>query len=150
MAAPVPDWMVSREPTRFPARSRGLVSEEWSSWESQKGFGVAPLVSILEATIHDGERAVIRDASFLRAMGESGSACTAGQLWMHLIRRGRELDEFRPMLHAMMEKGSLARRLLRAVGMNPSHAELMEEYSELCDCCREGRLFDRQPRLTYL
>ena len=41
----------------------------------------------------------------------------------------------------MLERGPLARRILRAVGPECSKARLQAVYRELCDCLDEGRMF---------
>ena len=45
-------------------------------------------------------------------------------------------------LDHLLDRGPLARRILAATGADPSPARLRALATELCDCLREGRLFD--------
>jgi len=51
-----------------------------------------------------------------------------------------KLDEGEP-LRVMLERGPLARRILRSVGPEYSKTSLQAVYRELCDCLEAGRMF---------
>ena len=48
---------------------RALVSQQWSSCDEQRAMPVAPLASILSATIRDAEEAIIEQPDYLRLFG---------------------------------------------------------------------------------
>lgn len=130
---------------------RALVEEAWSSYTDQRHWPVEPLARIFNACIRDGEQAVIDDAAYLRTLGfttagEDRAGCTAGQLWRRLVEAPLPgVDFCRPQLHAILEHGPLARRILRAVGEAPSHDKLFEVYLTLCECLASGAMFIEQP-----
>ena len=122
---------------------RAIYDAEWSPLSTQQAIGTDDLVSILHACIRDAEQAVINDAGYLRLLGFPDRQCKAGELWRHLIE-ATSLDSsahWREPLRVMLERGPLARRILRAVGPDCSKARLQEVYRELCDCLEEGRMF---------
>ena len=124
-----------------------LVAERWQPHAKQMEFPTEALEHVLLATIRDAERAVIRDAAYLRQFGfTSGVECTAGELWRHLLdstSRAPELQAagFRATLKIILEQGPLSRRIVVALGADPSKKRLAEVYGELCECLSAGRMF---------
>jgi gamma-glutamyl:cysteine ligase YbdK (ATP-grasp superfamily) len=104
------------------------------------------LAMILEACTRDGERAVIRDGAYLRALGypETG-ICRAGDLWRHLVEtvvsRHPAYAEWREPLETILDHGVLARRLVAAAGEEPDRKRLHAVYGRLAACLQEGTLF---------
>ncbi|MFC7515023.1 glutamate-cysteine ligase family protein [Herbaspirillum sp. GCM10030257] len=112
---------------------------------AQQEMSTAALAAVLHACIRDAEQTVIDNAAYLRLLSYPGQRCTAQELWYHLI--GRMLDEddahakhWSVPLQTMLERGPLARRILRAAG-DGSARQLHAVYRELCDCLQEGRMF---------
>jgi hypothetical protein len=108
----------------------------------QQAFGTDALANILLACIRDADQAVIDDAGYLRLLGLSDRQYRAGELWQHLINR-TALDRspfWVETLRVILERGPLARRILRAVGPVCSKDRLHAVYLELCDCLETGRL----------
>lgn len=126
---------------------REIVAERWLDVRRQQAFGVDALAEILGGTIQDAERAVIRDKDYLRALGFGAAACTAGDLWAHLVETigsGAYVPDNGPGEHPLdviLREGTLARRLADAVGPNPSHPHLMGVARRLCDALRDGGSF---------
>ena len=127
---------------------RGLVSERWSDWRQQKSWDVPPLEAIMLATIRDAERAVIRDSAYLRIFGLDEKSCTAGRLWRHLFEQALASElpaEFGTVLAAVMQHGSLATRIGRALGPAPDRARIAAVYESLCACLQRGVPFGLDP-----
>ncbi|MCC6660781.1 MAG: glutamate--cysteine ligase [Phycisphaerales bacterium] len=127
---------------------RALTEERWGSLGDQQAWEVEPLAAILDATIRDGERAMIENAEYLRAFGWGRGACAAGELWRHLARQTGALGgAYARELSILLDRGPLARRILEDVGSEPSRSgevprELLREvYGRLADCLRDGRMF---------
>jgi gamma-glutamyl:cysteine ligase YbdK (ATP-grasp superfamily) len=124
---------------------QALTRERWESFEAQKSWEVAPLAALFLETLRDGERAVIRDRPYLRALGYAGASATAGELWAHLAAEALPSDTRDPAvadaLQVILTHGPLARRLLRVLGPTPSRGDLRDVYGALCDCLAEGRPF---------
>jgi hypothetical protein len=126
---------------------KALISNRWSSRQEQAAWPVGPLISILDKTVRSGETAIIKNARFLKTFGYPEKQATAADLWRHLIEESFEKETvsdhslIKP-LQLILDKGTLARRILKSAGRNPSHTCLHEVYGELCDCLAEGRLFE--------
>ncbi len=122
---------------------RAIYAAAWSPLSKQQAIGTGDLVNVLHACIRDAELAVIDNAEYLRLLGFPDRQCQAGELWRHLIE-ATLLDgsaHWREPLRVMLERGPLARRILRAVGTDGSKARLRAVYRELCDCLEAGRMF---------
>jgi hypothetical protein len=124
-----------------------IVAETWSTLSSQQSWPAEPLADLLEATIKDGGAARINNTRYLQTLGwPHGGPCTASELWGHLIDAVRKaqpaaLAFCEPELQVLLDRGSLARRIVDAVSSTPTRAELAEVYRRLCDCLAEGRMF---------
>jgi gamma-glutamyl:cysteine ligase YbdK (ATP-grasp superfamily) len=126
--------------------ARALVEERWLDRATQEKWPTEPLVSILDETIRDADRAMVRDAGYLRAFEFPGAGpCTAAELWEHLFERtlAREAgcEEWEPALRTILGEGTLARRILAALGGDLRRERMAGVYRELCGCLAEGRLF---------
>ncbi len=128
------------------AVTRELTRERWSSLARQQAATVDALEPILRATVRDAERAAIADGSVLELLGIRDCPLSAGEVW----RRLREqLDaplralapETLPALDLVLEHGSLATRLVRAVGPRPNRQRLRDVYARLADCLRDDQAF---------
>jgi hypothetical protein len=125
---------------------KSLAGERWSSFQEQSGWKVGPLLSILEGTIREGERFVVRDRAYLRTLGLSGGSARTGEVWRFLSEYARAGDsfpeaEYRQALQVILEHGTLARRIIKAVGRRPSKERLRSVYGRLCDCLADGEMF---------
>jgi len=112
-----------------------LTKERWTGLAEQQAWPVAPLAGILGRTMREAEAATIEDARYLATFGLAGP-CTAGDVWRHLARE--VLPEVPAALATMLERGTLARRILRAM---EGGRTIESVYRELCDCLAEGRVF---------
>jgi hypothetical protein len=129
------------------AAIRALVEEKWIDAESQKRWPAERLARVFDACVREGERAVQPDHEYVEVFGmRTDRDTTAGEVWRHLAAAlilGTPADrEWRRPLETLLERGPLARRLLTALGPDPSRARLAEVYGRLCDCLDAGELFD--------
>jgi len=82
----------------------------------------------------------------MRALGVSGWRRSAAQVWRALIDevngiRGQP-GWWQPYVLAILEQGTLARRILRAVDGEFTRDRLREVYRRLCDCLADGATFE--------
>lgn len=125
---------------------RALAEERLDGLAQQQAWHHAPLAELLWDMAREGEQAVIRDRAFLETLRfpERGP-CRAGDLWQHLIEsvvaKAPGYEAFGPDLAAMLRAGTLASRLIAAVGPEVTPAHLRRTYSELADCLANGTLF---------
>ncbi len=125
------------------AAVKAIYAARWSPLPPQQAMDTDALAAILHACIRDAELAVIDHAGYLELLGFPDRQCRAGELWRHLIE-ATELNvspHWREPLRVMLDRGPLARRILRATGPDCSRARLHEVYGELCACLEAGRMF---------
>lgn len=122
---------------------KALVDERWSSLEEQQNWSESILAKWLNATISDGERVRITNTEYLSLFGFSGKRATAGELWYHLACALRHNMIAKPglPLEVILNKGPLARRIIKAAGRTSSRTKLDGIYSCLCDCLARGEMF---------
>jgi len=104
------------------------------------------LVAVFQDCVRHGEHAVVRDVAYMRALGVSGWRRSAAQVWRALIDevngiRGQP-GWWQPYVLAILEQGTLARRILRAVDGEFTRDRLREVYRRLCDCLTDGATFE--------
>jgi len=124
---------------------RELVAERVSSGAAQRAVASAVLREALDQTIRHGERGVIADRGYLGALGLQTDTLEASQLWGRLLERLAAADpslepHARP-LEVVLRHGTLARRLLGALGPEPSREQLTAVYRGLVDCLRSNEPF---------
>jgi carboxylate-amine ligase len=134
---------------------RALVSEKWQPLARQQRAVTEALNSILVATTHTAEMAMIRDRDYLDALGIHAKEARALDVWQHLMetviaRESGLTDAWSRALSTILKEGPLARRIVREVcGEKPDVAarlaldrdRLHGVYSRLCDCLKENRMF---------
>jgi glutamate---cysteine ligase / carboxylate-amine ligase len=124
-----------------------LAAGRWGDPARLEAWETESLYSLLQGAIRDGERTVMSDGEYRRLFGLEGhGAVTAADLWKHLAdaigpeARSRHAS-LRPALQTLLERGPLARRILTAVGSEPSRERIAAVYRRLCECLASGRMF---------
>lgn len=125
---------------------RMLVEERLCTYEAQKRWGSKELKPLLQKTIKDGEHALIDDCDYLKALGYFQTACTAQQLWLHLVEQLLQYDRawlqpFLPELEILLRNGTLATRILHSLGKNTFPDQICRVYRELGTCLEMGVLY---------
>lgn len=125
---------------------RGCYAGPEAAAEIEDPLDSGRLLAILRACSRDAGETVIDDAEYLRRLGFPGSRCEARELWRHLLEstlfsRGGSQDPWREPLELILSEGTLARRILRAVGDHCDRPRLREVYGRLCGCLARGELF---------
>ena len=127
------------------AVARKLYAGRWSALEAQRRIDTASLREILLACIRDADLAVINDSGYLAVLGFPRDHCEAHELWRHLLTACAAdplLSQVsRVSLDTILNRGPLARRIMRALGEGFDRSQLEAVYRELCDCLADGRLF---------
>jgi gamma-glutamyl:cysteine ligase YbdK (ATP-grasp superfamily) len=112
----------------------------------QQAMGTDALVDVLQTCVRHAEEAEITDAEYLRLMGFPDRRCQASELWRHLTvssmrNQSEQQNSARQALQIMLDRGSLARRIVRAVGPEYSKKRLTAVYGKLCECLETGDMF---------
>jgi gamma-glutamyl:cysteine ligase YbdK (ATP-grasp superfamily) len=124
---------------------KALVAELPSSLATQQQLGTDRLRAILDAVVVGGERTMIEDAEYFKALGAPVTSCRAGELWRILLERVRRDDTALSTLYApieiICEHGTLATRIRKSLGKKFTRDDLHSVYDQLADCLVEGHPF---------
>ncbi|MEK6900685.1 MAG: glutamate--cysteine ligase, partial [Nanoarchaeota archaeon] len=115
---------------------KAVVEERWCPFQQQL-YPQGKLVAIFRSIIPAAEETIIDDEAYLRCFGLQKKSCTAKELWSYLLAQVYVEKEFIEPLQLILTKGTLARRILKAV----EKEELRKVYAKLCDCLAEGKMF---------
>ncbi len=117
-----------------------MTKERWIDLETQKAWPTERLAAIFLATIARAGSAVIEDSEFLAAYGwREARAPSAAELWRHLVAEVTPQNAptdtaWRAPLDLILQQGTLAQRIVRALGERFSAEDLHRVYGELCRC----------------
>jgi gamma-glutamyl:cysteine ligase YbdK (ATP-grasp superfamily) len=124
------------------AVARMLYRETGSSLAQQQAVPTATLRATLAACIRDADDARVDDPMLLAALGLRGER-RAAAIWERLLDASATDDAWwRPDVAYTLERGTLARRILRATGPTPTRATLADVYRRLCECLASGTRFE--------
>ena len=119
---------------------RLMTESRWLDLSETASISTEALGAVFLDTVRGGESATIEDESILRAYGV-GTKSSAGDV-VSAIRS--ELHDLSPAAASILEKistrGTLATRIIRALGPDPSVGAIREVYAELADCLATGRM----------
>jgi gamma-glutamyl:cysteine ligase YbdK (ATP-grasp superfamily) len=121
---------------------RAMVEERFAAVGVQKAQPSEPLAAIFSRSVEQAEDALVEDPGYLSALGLSTPA-RARDVWIYLFERAGALGSpfSRPLAH-ILEHGTLATRLVAAVGEDaPPMGKMVEVYGRLARCLREGCMF---------
>jgi carboxylate-amine ligase len=117
-----------------------LISETWTSWPEQKAVSTRLLADLLMRTARSGGRTRIKDAAYAAAFGVRAPITVKDLLWSLNARvRAQLTPAHQTALSQMLAHGSLAERILKAVGLSPKRIRAV--YAELCECLCANRFF---------
>jgi len=122
---------------------RALVEERWCSSGRQRLFPTTGLVELLAGAIRDGPRAVVEDRAYARLLGaERAGPLSMGALWRRLAEQTFDgTPELEGFLQVVLREGTLAERILAALGDGFDRPALHRVYGRLCECLSAGRPF---------
>ena len=126
---------------------KALASEHLVDREAQMRWKTEALAELLDRTIINGGEAIVDNPEYLDLFGVHGGAMTAATLWSHLLKwliaSGEStLSFYDDAYKIILESGTLATRLLRKLGPEPSETALIATYKELADCLATNKMFD--------
>jgi carboxylate-amine ligase len=124
---------------------QALVSEKFSSIESQMKIKTDTLVSIFDQCLITGRNTTIDNADFLKVF-EIEKPITVGELWKSIFARLTlfmpSLKKWeRPQLETIFNQGSLSERILHALGSDLSEGNIKKVYRQLSGCLAQNRMF---------
>ncbi|MEZ6090747.1 MAG: glutamate-cysteine ligase family protein [Pirellulaceae bacterium] len=127
------------------AALKTIVSERWQPLSLQKKMGTPTLSGLLDKVSATGERTVIDNPDFLRCFAIKDASITAGELWRHIISSAEDqepmLGGVKSNLQTILKHGTLATRIVNAVGDDYRREHLQSVYQQLATCLVEARSF---------
>jgi len=123
-----------------------FTDERFAGIARQKAWRVEPLAAILRDTIREGGDAIIRNTDYLALFGITGGPLSARGLWGHLLERVDRYDRavlapHSKVLGEILGRGTLASRIIDALGNDPSPERVLAVYRRIADCLESGNLF---------
>lgn len=120
-----------------------LTEERILSFEEQSRWETGSLYRILDNVVENGENALIMDPEYLGLFGMK-SPSRARDVWKNiseLVLRNDSLGDWQAELDVILEHGSLATRILKALDNNYSRENLKKVYEGLSFCVKENKMF---------
>jgi carboxylate-amine ligase len=125
---------------------KALMSGKFISHEQQIGWKAEPLAEILDRTAEKAQDAVINNAEYLKVFGIASSSATASEVWKTIFKKlvadGNEsLKKWTPEIDVIFKQGTLAQRIIKAVGTNPTRESIQSVYKQLASCLAQNKMF---------
>ncbi len=125
---------------------QAIVENKFIPFEQQTTWAIDPLYNIFKTTVREAEAAIIEDEAYLSVFGIQEKSLTAQQLWKHIINQltvwyPEKLMPFQESLQVITKEGTLARRILKALGQDFTHDHLKSVYHTLCNCVETNEMF---------
>ncbi|MUP45748.1 glutamate--cysteine ligase [Gramella sp. BOM4] len=119
-----------------------LVSEELVSLEDQKDWHEDELFEIFNEVIRDAENTLIDHSHYL-ALFDLQKASDVRQIWKRLFELVSEKlsENHRKHIEFILQNGSLATRILKALRNDFSHENIVKVYDQLADCLQNNHMF---------
>lgn len=123
---------------------KALVNEKFASEERQMKTKTETLVAIFDQTILTGQSTLIDNAEYLSLFGIE-KATTANELWKYLFNKisssAQVMEKWKPELEIILTEGTLAERIVRALGADTSADSIKKIYRQLCGCLAQNKMF---------
>lgn len=120
-----------------------LLSERWMPFETQKIVSTDELYEILTATIKDGELVIVSNEKYLEQFGIPQPVKVQELLQIILSPFIEQLQlqhsEFAQILQTILEKGPLARRILKSCSSNPTKDEIIQLYTKIAESYKNNK-----------
>ncbi len=125
---------------------KAFVNGKFLDVESQMKWKTEALAHLLDLTTEKGQDARIDNEAYLQVFGLAMKQATAGELWRHifehLVRNGSNaLEKWKPELDVILVEGTLATRIVNAIGSDVSHHSILQVYRQLCGCLAQNKMF---------
>jgi gamma-glutamyl:cysteine ligase YbdK (ATP-grasp superfamily) len=125
---------------------KALGADLFIGLDSQMKWKTEGLSQILDQTIVHAGHAVLENAEYLALFGFSERKALACELWKHilnqLLKKGNlSLERYRKELNVILEDGTLAHRIVRAIDKDQSTENIAGVYRRLSDCLSQNKMF---------
>jgi len=124
------------------ATLKALVNGQFCDLKTQKSWHEKELLEILNKCIKDGDAAEMTNMDFLAVFGIS-EAMNANKLWTSIFAEVEQYmdDSFIPVVTQILEQGTLASRIEKALTPTATEANIALVYEQLAQCLQDNTLF---------
>jgi len=124
---------------------QALVNEKFINLEDQIKIKTDPLVSIFDQCLISGRNTRIDHGDYLKIFGIE-TPMIVGELWKVILNRLIVLTPSlkkweQPQLETILNQGSLAERILQALGGDHTEDHIKKVYRQLSGCLAQNRMF---------
>jgi carboxylate-amine ligase len=125
---------------------KAFARNEFANLEAQMKWKTELLAQIFDQTIRSGQLAILDNAEYLALFDFPTSKASASELWQHildyLLKNGNPaLDFYKKELNILTTEGTLAFRIVKAIGKEQSSEKIADVYRKLCDCLANNTMF---------
>ncbi|NRR91704.1 glutamate--cysteine ligase [Winogradskyella undariae] len=121
---------------------KALVNKEFSTMKDQKSWTKEDLFPILNDTIKHAENSKIENKDYLKLFGLKESS-NVSDLWKHLYQsvKPKLQQSHYSAIEFILKEGTLATRILKAVGTENNDTHIISVYRQLQECLQVNELF---------
>ena len=125
---------------------KAIAGNLFISLEAQMKWKTEGLAQILDQTTRDAQLAVLDNAEYLGLFSYPSNKALASELWQHiwqrLLKEGNPaLERYQQELSVIIKEGTLAHRIVQAVGKDQSNENIANVYRKLSDCLSKNKMF---------
>ncbi len=119
-----------------------FVNESQSLFDQQSSINTGYLADLWKSVIKEGGDVIVTDREYLQALGLK-DPLKVMHIWSDFLQNyGESLSpESTKQLKLILQRGSLAERMLNSAGDKPSFEDIRELYHRLCNCLEENTPF---------
>lgn len=122
-----------------------LIAGKWMDPGRLSSISTSVLAKIFQNFIADADEGIIVNRDFLEVFAFPDRKCSGREFWLYLresvVFENNGNPILAPVLDHILNRGPLARRLIRATGKDVKRSRLEETYRRLCACLEGGELF---------
>jgi len=125
---------------------KSLVSGKFIDYEAQIKWKTDALVPLLDVAIEHAQDAIITNTDYLGVFGFKADKAKVNELWNHIfnqqVKAGNSaLEKWKREIGVVLQNGSLAARIMNAIGKDQSTENIALVYRKLCGCLAQNKMF---------
>jgi carboxylate-amine ligase len=125
---------------------KALVGQKFVDFESQMKWKTDFLAQLLEKSSERAQDVVVDNPEYLAVFDFPGRAATMVDLWSHIAERHMRagnvaISTARREIDVVLNEGTLAQRIVKALGKDVSTENITVVYKRLADCLAQDKMF---------
>lgn len=125
---------------------KALAGNVFIDLEAQMKWRTESLAQILDRTMIEGQQSIIDHAEYLSIFSFPDKRATATELWQHIwqqvAKKGNvQLGSVQTEMNAIFNHGTLAHRIVKALGNDLRKENIIQVYKALSRCLAENKMF---------